>query len=476
MTYFFETYGCQMNVAESAAAEQRFLARGWTRAEDAEVADLAILNTCSVRATAENRIFGRLGWYAGLKALRAGKPDAKNKSLEKAAAYVRDGAKPLKVAVMGCMAERLLKSLKRDYPVVDYVIGTYAKQHLDELIDDIERESGAERASFRAIPRDGIITEDPVYSFAPVSAEPGAFSTFVPIMNGCNNFCAYCIVPYVRGREVSRPVDAILAELDELTRRGVREITLLGQNVNSYRGARTADGADVVGFPALLQTIADHLARTESSIEWIRFDSSHPKDLSDELIAVIAQNERVCKGLHLAVQHGSDRILKAMNRHYTKADYLALVERIRAAVPGVAMTTDIMLGFPGETEEDVEETLDLMRRVRFAGAFMYYYNPREGTPAASMANQVPLAEKKRRLQRIIDVQLGITQEELAKRVGVTERVLVERQSRDHADEVLAKTDRDERIAFRADSSLIGQFVTVRFDALNGNTFRGTMVS
>lgn len=477
MTYFFETYGCQMNSAESAAAEQRFLARGWMRAEDAEVADLVIINTCSVRATAENRIFGRLGWYAGLKALRSCRPDAKNKSLEKAAAYVKDGAKPLKVAVMGCMAERLQKSLRRDYPVVDYVIGTYAKQHLDDLIDDIENEHGAAHSAVRVNRRDGIITEDPVYSFAPISAEQGAFSTFVPIMNGCDNFCTYCIVPYVRGREVSRPVDAILAELDELNRRGVREIMLLGQNVNSYRGRRTADGADteIVTFPGLLQIIADHLARTKSTIGWVRFDSSHPKDLSDELIAVIARNDCLCKGIHLAVQHGSDRILRAMNRHYTKADYLALVARIRAAIPGVAMTTDIMLGFPGETEDDVAELLDLLERVQFESAFMYYFNPREGTPAASMANQVPLAEKKRRLQRIIDVQLDITQREMARHVGATEKVLVERQSRDCADEVLAKTDRDERIAFRADTSLIGQFVTVRFDALNGNTFRGTML-
>ena len=479
MTYFFETYGCQMNIAESAAAEQYFIARGWTRAEDAELADLAIINTCSVRATAENRIFGRLGWYAGLKALRACKPDAKNKSLEKAAAYVRDGKpKPIKVAVMGCMAERLLKSLKRDYPVVDYVIGTYAKQHLGELIDDIENELGVAHVQTAVNKRDGIITEDPVYAFAPISAEEGAFSTYVPIMNGCNNFCTYCIVPYVRGREVSRPVDEILAELDALSARGVREIMLLGQNVNSYHGKLTASDTSekIIGFPELLQIVSDHLRDTKSTIEWVRFDSSHPKDLSDELIAVIAKNDCICKGIHLAVQHGSNRILKAMNRHYTKEDYLALVARIRAAIPTVSMTTDIMLGFPGETEEDVAEVLDLMQKVQFESAFMYYFNPREGTPAASMANQVPLAEKKHRLQRIIDTQLEITQKEMAKHIGVTEKVLVERQSRDNADEVLAKTDRDERIAFKGDTSLIGKFVTVRFDALNGNTFKGTIVA
>lgn len=478
MTYFFETYGCQMNIAESAAAEQKFIERGWTRAEDAELTDVVVINTCSVRATAENRIFGRLGWYAGLKALRACKPDAKNKSLEKAAAYVKGGKpRPIKVVVMGCMAERLLKSLKRDYPVVDYVVGTYAKQHLDDLVDDIENEFGVAHKAVSVNRRDGIITEDPVYAFSPISAEPGAFSTYVPIMNGCNNFCSYCIVPYVRGREVSRPVDEILAELDELNRRGVREIMLLGQNVNSYHGKMSAsdDSGKIVGFPELLQIVADHLKETNSSIEWVRFDSSHPKDLSDELIAVIAKNDCICKGIHLAVQHGSNRILKAMNRHYTKEDYLALVERIRAAIPNVSMTTDIMLGFPGETEEDVAEVLDLMEKVQFESAFMYYFNPREGTPAASMANQIPIDEKKRRLQKIIDTQLKITQVEMARHVGATEKVLVERRSRDNADEVLAKTDRDERIAFKADASLIGKFVTVHFDSLNGNTFRGTIV-
>lgn len=466
-----------MNIAESAAAEQKFLGRGWTRAENAETADLALINTCSVRATAENRIFGRLGYYSGLKAVREHKPGAKSKMHELASEYAKDSPKPIKVAVMGCMAERLMKSLKRDYPVVDYIIGTYAKTHLDEIIDDIEDSLGAEHK--KPVPKnwDGIVTEDPAYSFSPVSAEPGAFSTFVPIMNGCNNFCSYCIVPYVRGRETSRPVDEIMAELDELSRRGVREIMLLGQNVNSYKGLETKDdkSGKTVLFPELMQRVADHLKNTNSTIEWVRFDSSHPKDLSDELIEVIAANDVLCKGIHLAVQHGSNRILKAMNRHYTKEDYLSLVDRIKSRIPDVSMTTDIMLGFPGETEEDVEEVLDLMRKVQFESAFMYYFNPREGTPAASMSGQIPVAEKKRRLQKVIDLQLEITQKEMASHVGKTEKVLVERQSRDSADEVLAKTYRDERVAFKADSSLIGTFVTVRFDSLNGNTFRGTMI-
>jgi tRNA-2-methylthio-N6-dimethylallyladenosine synthase len=479
VTYFFETYGCQMNIAESAAIEQQLIARGWTKSASAETADLAIINTCSVRATAENRIFGRLGWYSGLKALRAGKPGAKDKSLDAAAAYVKNGPKPLRLAVMGCMAERLLKSLQRDWPCVDYVVGTFAKQHFSDILDEIEIEHGvpssaAENADeknhdaaqhIRISPR-GVLSEDPVYTFASLSLEPGAFTSYVPIMNGCNNFCTYCIVPYVRGREVSRPVSDILKELDELGKRGVREVTLLGQNVNSYC-------SDTVTFPALMQRISDHLAETNSSIGWVRFESSHPKDLSEELIDVIAKNPVICRHIHLPVQHGSSRILKAMNRKYTREDYLALVDKIRANLPDASLTTDIMLGFPGETDEDVNDVLSLMKTVRYESAFMYYYNPREGTPAASMAEQIPMSEKKVRLQKIIDLQLVITQEEMAKRVGNTVQVLAESVSRDDKSELLGKTSQDERVAFKADTALIGRFVTVHLDSLNGNTFKGT---
>lgn len=475
VTYFFETYGCQMNIAESAAAEQKFLARGWKRAENPDTADFILINTCSVRATAENRIFGRLGWYTGLKAVRERKSDAKYRSMEVAAEYVKDGAKPIKVAVMGCMAERLMKSLKRDYPVVDFLIGTTAKEHMDDVIDDVESALGFKHQE-RKVGKDGIVTEDPVYTFSPISAEENAFSTFVPIMQGCNNFCTYCIVPYLRGREVSRPVDEILSELDELKKRGVREIMLLGQNVNSYHGKMSKDdeSGKIVDFPELMQIIADHIKKTDSTIGWVRFDSSHPKDLSDDLIDVIAKNDVLCKHIHLAVQHGSDRILKSMNRHYTKADYLSLVERIRAKIPESSMTTDVMVGFPGETDEDVDELLDLMEKVQFESSFMYYFNPREGTPAASMANQVPMDVKKKRLQRIIDFQLSVTQKEMGKHVGETVKVLADKQSRDNPEEILGKTTRDERVAFKCDPSKIGSFVNVRLTSLNGNTFKGEL--
>lgn len=551
MTYFFETYGCEMNIAESASIEQILISRGWKKALSAQLCDMVIINTCSVRATAETRIFGRLGFYAGLKKVRNAAPDAKTRSMEEAAAYVeKNGPVPLTVVVMGCMAERLLKSLQKDFPVVDYVVGTYAKNKFGDIISAVEEGKSP-------VP----IEEDPVYTFAPVSYEEGAFSTFVPIMHGCNNFCTYCIVPYVRGREVSRPVDEILAELDVLSSRGVKEITLLGQNVNSYRGAfgkgvassadgaavdksggASADGVDVgiqnaayenrvqvsttangdasanrtpvgatasgtatanstpvsatgnasansastpITFPQLLQTICAHIEKTKSPIRWIRFESSNPKDFSDELIETIAQTAKraeenpesptICRGLHIAVQHGSSRILKLMNRRYTREAYLELVKKIREKIPGIQLSTDIMLGFPGESEEDFEEAYSLMKEVRYESAFMYYFNPREGTPAAKMDGQIDLETKKERLQKIIDLQLKITTDVMQERVGKTITVLADIISRDDKTELLGKTEQNERVAFKGKPSLIGHFVKVHLDSLNGNTFRGTLI-
>lgn len=448
-----------MNIAESASVEQILISRGWKKAENVQVADMAIINTCSVRGSAEERIFGRLGFFSGLKKVRSCAPDAKRRNMEIAAEYVeRNGAVPLTVIVMGCMAERLLKSLQKDWPCIDYVVGTFAKNKFGEIIQAVEDGE-------KYIQTD----EEPVYVFAETSYEEGAFSTFVPIMHGCNNFCSYCIVPYVRGREVSRPADQILHELDVLSGRGVKEITLLGQNVNSYSGA---DGMD---FPELLRAVCRHLEKTDSPIEWIRFESSNPKDFSDGLIDVIAQEKRICSGLHIAVQHGSDRILKAMNRKYTRDQYISLVEKLRARIPGLQLTTDIMLGFPGETEEDFEQAVSLMRQVEFESAFMYYYNPREGTPAARMKDQVPLEVKKERLQKVIDLQLGITRKVMQSQTGKKFRVLADIVSRDNARELLGKTEQNERVAFEAPVSLIGKFVEVRIDSLNGNTFKGSLV-
>ena len=455
-TYFFETYGCEMNIAESAAVEQLFIARGWEKSESAQTADVAVINTCSIRETAENRILGRLGWFNGLKAVRECRPGAKSKMLEEAADYVRDGAKPLTLIVMGCMAERLLTSFQKDYPFIDYVVGTYAKHHFSEIISAVEEG----RKPFQ-------IDDSEKYRFASLSAEPGAFSTFVPIMHGCNNFCTYCIVPYVRGRELSRPVDEVLHEIDLLGKMNVREITLIGQNVNSYHSE------DGVNFAGLLQKIANHLRETDSPIKWVRFMSSHPKDFSDDVIDVIAKEPVICRHIHLPVQNGSTAVLKAMNRRYTREQYLALVEKIKARIPEVSLTTDIMMGFPGETEADVEDTLDLMRQVKYESAMMYFYNPREGTPAAKL-EQIPVEIRKERLQRVIDLQLEHTHEQMSKRVGSTVMVLVEGVSRDDKTELLGQTEQHEKIAFKADKSKIGSFVNVKITELSGNTFRGVM--
>lgn len=473
MTYFFETYGCQMNIAESAAVEQLLIARGWTKASDAQFADMVIINTCSVRASAESRIIGRLGYFTGLKAVREKRPHAKTRKMEAAAEYVKNGPIPLTLVVMGCMAQRLLDSLKKDWPAIDYVVGTFAKNKFGDIISAAENSSQGQKAAAFGAAQDASLDEKPVYRFASLSLEPGAFSSFVPIMNGCNNFCAYCIVPYVRGREVSRPLTEIFEEIKVLGGYGVKEITLLGQNVNSYICEDPDFGR--VDFPRLLELICRKIEETGSPIKWIRFDSSHPKDLSDRLIEVMAREEKVCRHIHLPVQHGSTKILQKMNRKYSREQYLELVQKIRAAVPDISLTTDIMIGFPGETEEDFEAAYSLMKEVQYEDAFMYYYNPREGTPAAKWPDQIPLETKKERLQKIIDLQLVITQDEMEKQVGKTITVLADKTTLENPNELLGKTERDERVAFAADKKLIGSFVRVKLTSLNGHTFKGELV-
>lgn len=460
MKYFFETYGCQMNKAESSSVEQILIERGWNSVENPEDANLVIINTCSVRATAETRIHGRLGWYSALKK-----------------SQVKQNKNPITVVVMGCMAQRLLESLKKQFPVVDYVVGNFQKPFFTEIFEAVETGRKVNQ-----------LDETPVYSFASTSYEQGSFSAFVPIMHGCNNFCTYCIVPYVRGREISRSPKDILSEIDQLSAHGVKEITLLGQNVNSFCWNETksisetaseisAKSCDdkIILFPQLMKMIAEHLKKTNSPIKWVRFMSSHPKDLSDELIKVISEEEVLCKHIHLPVQHGSSNILQRMNRRYTREKYLDLVKKIKKQIPEVSLTTDILIGFPGETEDEFEETVSLMKEINYLAAYMYYYNPREGTPACSYENQIPMEDKKRRLAKIIDIQQEITKTEMKKQLGKTVKVLVENVSRDDESEMLGRTSRDERVVFKADKSLIGSFVEVKIESLNGNTFKGCLI-
>lgn len=443
MTFFFETYGCQMNQAESSSVERLLLSRGWSVSSDADASDLVIINTCSVRITAETRVAGRIAHYAALKRKR-----------------------PFALMVMGCMAERLRGEFNKKFPAVDHVVGMYERDRFADIFLSIE-------TGTKYQPTD----EKPVnaYWFAPLSHESGAFQSFVPIMNGCNNFCSYCIVPYVRGREVSRPLPDILAEFDELAARGVREATVLGQNVNSYRWS-DPDTDEIVDFPALLRRIARRV-EAKNVIRWIRFMSSHPKDFSDALIETIATEPLLCRFIHLPVQHGSNRVLEAMNRKYTREDYLALAARIRSRIPDASLSTDILVGFPGETEEDLVDTLNLVETVGFDAAYMYHYNPREGTKAYSMPNRVPDEIKKARLDRVIRLQHRLSAERMRARVGTQALVLVESFSRNDPDELFGHTELGEMVVFtgKQDPSLIGHFALAELTSLRGRTFRAKIV-
>jgi tRNA-2-methylthio-N6-dimethylallyladenosine synthase len=446
VTYFFETYGCQMNSAESAALELVLAGRGWQKSPSGENADLVLLNTCSVRETAETRVRGRLALYQALKKKRAA------------------GGRAFTLTVAGCMAERLGEKLKADFPAVDYVMGTSARSLFPAILDAVER--GTPRRED---------TEKPVFSFSASHLEPGAFRSFVPIMHGCDNFCSYCVVPYVRGREISRDPAAIAGEIALLAERGVREITLLGQNVNSYRWEPSSPPLD---FPALLEMISRRVEDTP--ISWVRFLSANPKDFSDRTIAVMESFSCFCRHLHLPVQHGSNRILSAMNRRYTREDYLELTGRLRAAMPDISLSTDIMVGFPGETEQDLEETLDLMDKVRFSYSYMYHYNPREATAAERLPGRIAYETKIKRLSRVIALQKAHSIELLKARVGSRERILIEGISRKNADEYIARTERDDRAVVAGGPEngggppVIGSFARARLCSLNGTTFRAVL--
>ena len=435
--FFIETYGCQMNVAESNAIEALLLAGGWKKAEHPEDADLAIINTCSVRKSAENRIWGRLGAFKHHKEERA-----------------KAGGRMVLV-LTGCMADRLSESLRKDAPQIDFVVKNNDKLRIMEI------------ASLAGGPFDRSYSESGKYTFTKAYYKEGDFSSYVPIMNGCNNFCSYCIVPYVRGREVSRCPEDIIMEVSYLDSKGVREITLLGQNVNSY-------SFEGMGFPQLLQRIC----RVCDNIQWIRFESPHPKDFSDELIEVIASEPKVAKHLHVPMQSGSTRILNLMNRRYSRESYLDLIHRISARIPEMTYAVDVMVGFPSETEEEFRETISAMADVGYIEAYMYYWNPREGTRACSMDGQMPESEKQQRLQKLIDWQLENASRIKRNRAHGVQKVLVTQVSRDDEKKMLGRNEHNEMVAFDVLDGAevkIGDMVDVSFTALNGNTYLGRQV-
>jgi tRNA-2-methylthio-N6-dimethylallyladenosine synthase len=384
------------------------------------------------------------------------------------------------------MAQRLGEKLRDRVPAVDYVMGTAARSMFPLILEAVEAgfppEQGRERMGLAA--ESGLLAagEPGSFSFAPAHWEEdqaglSSFRAFVPIMHGCNNFCSYCIVPYVRGREVSRSPASIFEEIRLLEERGVREITLLGQNVNTYHWVGPVPGPGLNGgppgtgpwdFPALLEALAGELKN--SPIRRVRFLSANPKDFSPATIRVMAENPLFCRHLHLCVQHGSNRILRAMNRAYTRERYLELVREIRSALPGISLSTDILVGFPGETEEDLALTLELMEEVKFLYAYMYHYNPREGTAAYELPGRISEAVKRERLSRVIARQKRHTQELLKNRIGARERVLIEGISRKNADELITRTERDEMAVAPGTPSMIGAFAELTLSGLRGNTF------
>jgi tRNA-2-methylthio-N6-dimethylallyladenosine synthase len=429
-----------MNSAESAALAHVCGERRWSVAPDGESADLVLINTCSVRQTAEQRALGRIALYASLKKKR------------------REQGRRFALVIAGCMAQRMGKKLKEQFPAVDYVMGTASRSIFPLILEAVEQNAGS--AAYPEIFTD----EEPQFSFSSSHLEEGQFRSFVPIMHGCNNFCSYCIVPYVRGREISRDPRLIAEEIRLLGEREVREITLLGQNVNSYNW----NGSEL-NFASLLRMIAKE-AR-QSGIRWLRFLSANPRDFSPETIQVMAENPLFCRHLHLPVQHGSNRILAAMNRGYTRERYLSLVSEIRAAMPEISLSTDILVGFPGETESDLEETLALMEEVQFLYAYMYHYNPREGTTAYNLPDRISGEIKRERLSRVIGLQKKHTQALLKKRIGAREIVLIEGISRKNADELVTRTERDEMAVVPGPASIIGSFAEITLSGLRGNTFR-----
>ncbi len=432
---FVDTYGCQQNEADSERIRGILAACGYAPADEAEGADCVVINTCAVREHAETRVFGNVGALVHTKQRHPGQ----------------------KIFLCGCMMAEpsSAEKMKNSYRHVD---GIFSPHHLWRFPELLETALRTGRRVFA--------TEDSAGSIAegiPV-ARANTLKAWVSVMYGCNNFCSYCIVPYVRGREISRDPRSVLDEIGLLEDKGVREITLLGQNVNSYRWEK--DGR-TVDFPALLRLVAERV----KSIRWVRFLSSHPKDLSAEVVSAMRDHPVLCRHVHLCVQHGSDRILQAMNRRYTATRYLELVDMLRSELPDVSLSTDILIGFPGETEEDVEETLELMRRVKFAYSYMYHYNPREGTAAYALPNRVPDAVKKARLARVIDLQQEITKDLMRSRVGSVQTVLVDGFAKRDSSELLGRTYRDEMVVFPGDPSLVGGFAELTVSSLRGTTFR-----
>lgn len=433
-TYYIVTYGCQMNAHDSEKLAGMLTEMGLEPASERTKADFVLHNTCCIRDNAERKALGNVTW---LKEIKKERPD-------------------LLIGVCGCMIqqEEMAKKLLNQYPFIDVAFGTGNLYRLPEyLLEAIEKK---ERI-IRIDPNASLLAEG-----LPVRRESG-LKAYITVMYGCNNFCSYCIVPYVRGRERSRNADDIVREAEGLVASGVKEIMLLGQNVNSYG----LDNGKNVSFAKLLRRVS------ETGIERIRFMTSHPKDLSDELIDEFAHNPALAPHLHLPVQAGNDRILHEMNRRYTREHYFEKVVKLRKALPSIGLTTDLIVAFPGETEEEFRDTISLVEEVRYDSAYTFIYSPRKGTRAAEMPGRIDPAVASERIERLIAVQERITGEILAGMNGNVERVLVEGASRRRETQLTGKTGRNINVNFDGTAQDIGQMVNVRITGAGSNTLRGT---
>lgn len=424
---FIETYGCQMNKYDSEIVAGILTAEGYHLTERSGEADIILINTCSVRDHAERRALGRIGVLAHWKRIEPHR----------------------KLGVIGCMAQRMGKELLSTKPFLDLVIGPDEYRNLPYILSD-----GRQGPCIHTH-----LHHDETYSTISPTRKPN-ISGWVAITRGCNNLCSYCIVPYTRGRQRSRPAEEILREIESMAEQGFREVTLLGQNVNSYHDGRN-------DFSDLLE-----LASRVRRILRIRFTTSHPNDLSDRTLEVIASNEKVCPHIHLPVQSGSNRILSLMNRGYSREKYLSLIKKARTLVPGMAITSDILVGFPGETESDFQDTYSLMEEVRFDDAFTYRYSPRPGTKASQMEDHLSKRERLDRLDRIIKLQRQITRQRKQKTIGQIVEVLPERASKQSTEEWMGKTPTNHVVVFPKDNIPLGQPVEVLIDECKGSTLRG----
>lgn len=437
--YHIITYGCQMNEHDSERLAGQLREMGYRHIGDYTKADVIIINTCAIRENAELRVFGKVGELKGLKRDHPG----------------------LIVGICGCMMQQspVVDELLKKYPHVDLIFGTHNIHQLPELFRQVLEKRKRVVEIWEDTP--GVIPELP-------SERTSPFQAWVSIILGCNNFCTYCVVPYVRGRERSRRVEDIVREVKRLVADGVIEITLLGQNVNSY-------GKDFADHPTDFADLLRELDGIEG-LERIRYMTSHPRDFSDKLIETVRTAKKVCEHFHLPIQSGSTRILKQMNRGYTRESYLELVRKIRSAVPECSITTDFIVGFPGETEEDFQDSLDVAKLAEFDAAYTFLYSPRTGTPAAQYADQIPEEVKKERLQRLMDVQAESSRIQNEKLLGRIVEVLVEGPSKSNPDRYQGRT-RTNKIALfdRGAEELTGQLIRLRISRVQSWNLYGERV-